>query len=119
MSSSCCSTARNSDLDLSARSRSAKCGTSTRCRTRAGRGEALRPTDPGELEPVLHVLAHGEPAERRVRRDAHPAVAPDPYNLHAAHQDLPARRRQEASHRLEERRFAAPRRTEEDDDLAD
>ena len=71
------------------------------------------------LQAVLDVLPHGQPAERGVGLEDHAAVAADAVDRLAVDEDLALGRRQQAGDGLEDRRLAAARGAEEDDDLAD
>ena len=79
---------------------------------------ALLRRDPLELQAVLDVLLDREPAERRVGLEDHAAVAARLADRLPVEEDLPLRRREEAGDGLQDRRLAAPRGAEEDDDLA-
>ncbi len=79
---------------------------------------ALRRGHPLEPQAVLQVVADGEPAEGGVGLEDHAAVAADVRHRLAVEEDLARGGRQEAGDGLQDRRLAAARGAEEDDDLA-
>jgi hypothetical protein len=79
---------------------------------------ALRLRHPLEAETVLQVLAHREPAEGGIGLEDHAAVAADARDRLAVEEDLARGGGQEAGDGFQDRRLAAARGAEEDDDLA-
>jgi hypothetical protein len=83
-----------------------------------GEPVALDAADAAHAQAERDVVAHREPGHQRVLLEHHAAIRTGPDDRPAVEQDLAARRQQEAGDAVEQRRLAAARRAEGDQEVA-